>query len=37
MANDQNNPRHHTQKMARALQDLIDHLRADVQKVDEPS
>jgi hypothetical protein len=29
-------PRHHTQKMQRRLQDTIDHLRADVDKVDEP-
>ena len=30
-------PRHHTQKMQKRLQEIIDHLRADVGKVDEPS
>ena len=29
-------PRHHTQKMKQRLQETIDHLRADVCKVDEP-
>jgi hypothetical protein len=29
-------PRHHTQKMAKQLQDTITHLREDVKKVDEP-
>ena len=29
-------PRHHTQKMRKALQDIRNHLREDVQKVDEP-
>ena len=29
-------PRHHTQKMQRALQDIRTHLREDIQKVDEP-
>ena len=29
-------PRHHTQKMQKRLQEIIDHLRADVGKVDEP-
>ncbi len=29
-------PRHHTRKMTKALQDLKDHLRADIDKVDEP-
>jgi len=29
-------PRHHTQKMQRRLQETIDHLRADIQKVNEP-
>ncbi len=29
-------PRHHTQKMQRRLKETIDHLREDVQKVDEP-
>jgi hypothetical protein len=29
-------PRHHTQKMRKALQDIKSHLREDVEKVDEP-
>jgi len=29
-------PRHHTQKMQKALQDIKDHLRDDIEKVDEP-
>jgi hypothetical protein len=29
-------PRHHTQKMRKALNDIKDHLRADIEKVDEP-
>jgi hypothetical protein len=29
-------PRHHTQQMQRRLQDTIDHLREDIDKVDEP-
>jgi uncharacterized membrane-anchored protein YhcB (DUF1043 family) len=29
-------PRHHTQKMQARLQETIDHLRADIDKVDEP-
>jgi hypothetical protein len=29
-------PRHHTQKMRRSLQDIKDHLREDIAKVDEP-
>jgi len=29
-------PRHHTQKMQRALKEIQDHLREDIQKVDEP-
>jgi len=29
-------PRHHTQKMAKRLQDTITHLREDVKTVDEP-
>ncbi|MCC8945758.1 hypothetical protein H8A97_11770 [Bradyrhizobium sp. Arg62] len=29
-------PRHHTQKMQKALQDLRNHLRDDIQKVDDP-
>jgi hypothetical protein len=30
------NPRHHTHKMQKQLQETIDHLRPDVTKVDEP-
>lgn len=29
-------PRHHTQKMQKALQDLQTHLREDIEKVNEP-
>ena len=29
-------PRHHTQKMQHALQGVIDHLRSDIETVDEP-
>jgi uncharacterized membrane-anchored protein YhcB (DUF1043 family) len=28
--------RHHTQKMQRRLKETIDHLREDIDKVDEP-
>ena len=35
MTND-GNPLHHTHKMAARLRETIDHLRADVEKVDEP-
>jgi len=28
--------RNHTQKMQKALQDIKDHLREDIEKVDEP-
>jgi len=31
-----NDPRHHTQKMRKALQEIKDHLREDIEKVDEP-
>src|SRR5437660_1268283 len=30
------NPRHHTQKMQKRLQEIRDHLRQDIEKVDEP-
>jgi hypothetical protein len=33
---DGRDPRHHTQKMQTRLQELIDHLRGDVAKVEEP-
>lgn len=36
MAGQDGDPRHHTQKMAKRLQDTITHLREDVKKVDEP-
>ena len=29
-------PRHHTHKMQTRLQETIDHLRADIEKVNEP-
>jgi hypothetical protein len=29
-------PRHHTQRMRKRLQEIKDHLREDVEKVDEP-
>ena len=29
-------PRHHTQKMQQALKEIQDHLREDIQKIDEP-
>ncbi|OWV97178.1 hypothetical protein [Rhizobium sp. R693] len=32
----QQDPRHHTQKMQVRLQEMVDHLRGDIQKVEEP-
>lgn len=29
-------PRHHTRKMQQRLQETMDHLREDIEKVDEP-
>jgi hypothetical protein len=29
-------PRHHTRKMAQRLQEIVQHLREDIEKVDEP-
>ena len=29
-------PRHHTQKMQKALKEIQSHLREDIEKVDEP-
>lgn len=29
-------PRHHTQQMQQRLQELMDHLRQDIEKVDDP-
>jgi hypothetical protein len=34
-ANDRN-PLHHTQKMQQRLKETVDHLRQDIEKVDEP-
>jgi hypothetical protein len=36
MAEQDGDPRHHTQKMAKRLQETITHLREDVAKIDEP-
>ena len=33
---DTGNPLHHTRKMSAMLEDIRDHLRADVKRVDEP-
>jgi hypothetical protein len=33
---DERHPRHHTQKMQKALSDIQKHLREDITKVDEP-
>jgi hypothetical protein len=33
---DERNPQHHTQKMRQRLEETIQHLRADIGKVDEP-
>jgi hypothetical protein len=33
---DERDPLHHTRKMQRRFQELIDHLREDVDKVEEP-
>jgi hypothetical protein len=30
------NPQHHTEKMKARLQEIVTHMRADIQKVDEP-
>ena len=35
-ATTERDPRHHTQKMQKRLQEIKDHLRADIEKVDEP-
>ena len=32
----ENDPRYHTQNVGRMMQDLIDHLREDIDKVDDP-
>lgn len=36
MAPEDKNPIHHTQNMQRRLSELIEHLRADIKKIDEP-
>jgi hypothetical protein len=37
MANsNESDPIHHTQKMQQRLQEIIEHLRQDIDKVDEP-
>ncbi len=36
MQSSERDPRHHTHKMKTRLQETVDHLRADVTKVDEP-
>jgi hypothetical protein len=35
-SNGDKNPLHHTQKMKKALEDIQNHLREDIEKVDEP-
>jgi uncharacterized membrane-anchored protein YhcB (DUF1043 family) len=35
-SNPDRNPLHHTQKMQKALKEIQDHLRKDIEKVDEP-
>lgn len=32
----ESDPRYHTQNVSRMMQDLIDHLRTDIDKVDDP-
>ena len=32
----ESDPRHHTQKVQGMLQDVADHLREDIKKIDEP-
>jgi uncharacterized membrane-anchored protein YhcB (DUF1043 family) len=36
MQPEERNPRHHTQQMQVRLRETIDHLRKDIDKVDEP-
>jgi len=33
---DERNPLHHTRRMAARLKETIDHMHADIEKVDEP-
>ena len=30
------NPQHHTEKMKARIQEIVTHMREDIQKVDEP-
>jgi hypothetical protein len=32
----ENDPRYHTQKVGQMMEDLVNHLRQDVDKVDDP-
>ena len=32
----ESDPRHHTQKMQKALEDIKNHMRQDIEKIDEP-
>jgi hypothetical protein len=36
MSGTEKDPRHHTRKMQKALKEIRDHLREDIEKVDEP-
>jgi len=36
MTPEERDPRHHTQKMKARLQETVQHLREDIEKVDEP-
>ncbi len=36
MASSERDPRHHTRKMQQRLRETMQHLREDVEKVDEP-
>jgi hypothetical protein len=36
MVSTDNDPRRHTEKIQKRLQEIIDHLREDIEKVDRP-
>jgi hypothetical protein len=36
MASSEKDPKHHTERMKRRLQETMEHLRQDIKKVDEP-
>jgi len=36
MASSEKDPRHHTQKMKKRLEETVTHLRQDIEKVGEP-